>query len=277
MSLKISIHPATDVLEGAFAALKAEMLALQEEKVTRRINVDVTAAVSIALGAVPELTKRLGEIRETLPKTPMHYVESLETYAYAALAAHMHALTVPQDENRLTKLAADAAELRATLAIDAKSAVRRGQLDAKTFGEIPTGQGRLDTARALIALGVLFRSGWDELKGRTAVTEAELEKAVRLGVELLTALGREDHPVTTSEAQSADEMRYRAYTLFYAAYAECRRAMHYLRWYEDDARALTPSLSGPKGGRPRRNEAESEGEGATPEADEHSSDGKKPA
>lgn len=38
------------------------------------------------------------------------------------------------------------------------------------------------------------------------------------------------------------QRRQRAFTLFVRAYEECRRAATYLRWHEDDADDIAPSL-----------------------------------
>ena len=54
------------------------------------------------------------------------------------------------------------------------------------------------------------------------------------------------------------ERRVRAYTLFVRAYDQCRRAATYLRWGEEDADEIAPSLFANRGGR----KGGVEGEGA---------------
>ena len=46
----------------------------------------------------------------------------------------------------------------------------RDYLDAEAVANVPTGTSRLETARALLALGVVFRAGWSKVNGRTGVT-----------------------------------------------------------------------------------------------------------
>ena len=140
--------------------------------------------------------------------------------------------------------------------LDAQAAVGHELLDGSSFEEIPRGGGRLDVAQGLLAVGVLFRAGWSKVKGHTAVTEAELDRAATLGVGLLAALGQEDHPSDT-KAES-DALRLRAYSLLVIAWNECRRAADYLRWYEDDANDFAPALTGLRGPRARRVEPTSD-------------------
>lgn len=96
----------------------------------------------------------------------------------------------------------------------------------------------------LLTLVALMREGWHSIKGKSAVSPAELDQAESYADALLTAVGeREQLPAATA---AAADMRRRAFTLFLRAYAELRHAAEYLRRYDNDADAFVPSLYGPR-------------------------------
>ena len=95
----------------------------------------------------------------------------------------------------------------------------------------------------LIALATVFRSNWDQIKGKTGLGEETIERAGAIGVELLQALGSKDvsRPLDGDAARSAD-IRARALTLLVKRYDQVRRAVEYLRWDEGDANEIAPSI-----------------------------------
>ena len=48
--------------------------------------------------------------------------------------------------------------------------------------------------------------------------------------------------VKIADGSTPTERRARAFTLFFNAYDQCRRAVGYLRWNEDDADQVAPTL-----------------------------------
>lgn len=256
MPLKISQSPPIDLMAEAFDTCADEMRALPEAKVIRRLNVDPSVAVSVILGALPGLQPLRDAMCKQLPDTPVHRIDALETYCYAALHVYTASLTTTDAERDIVALMAEATPLRKRLLMDAVPAAERGLLDAEGLDQVPRGIGRFDVARALLALGALFREGWSKLKGRTAVTDAELQQATKLGVDLLAALGHEDQsPAPTREVLA---LRMRAYSLLLDTWDECRRAVTYLRWHEDDVADFTPALTGPRGPRARKDDSTEE-------------------
>lgn len=254
--LSISHYPTTDVLVGAFDKHLVQMRGLPAERVVKRINVDVPAAVSIVLGAQAAVASMRRRMVEEMPKFDVRNVDDLGSLAYATLYVHIsHTIQTVDSSGQLSSLMEAATPLRKTLASDAAAAVQRGLLDADALANIPTGAGRLDTARALLGLGVAFRGAWPKVKGRTGVTEEEMEKAAQLGVAILTALGTEDNPSVSDAKLPLEDLRLRSYTLLYQAYDECRRAIAFLRWHEEDAGDFAPSLTGSRGPRAKKDDA----------------------
>jgi len=265
-SMTISKYPTADLLAGAFDKHLAAMRALPPEKLVKRINVDIPTAVATVLGALGAITSLRARIVAALPEMDIRSVDDLGTLSYATLYAHIsHTVTTADESQGLAALMEVAAPLRKRLASDAAAAAARKLVDAEALTDIPTGGGRLDTARALLALGVVFRSAWSRVKGRTGVVETELDEAAQLGVAILTALGTEGNPSAAEGKLPIEELRLRSYSLLYLAYDECRRALSYLRWHEDDANDFAPSLTGPRGPRAKKDE---DPKGAEPKKDD---------
>jgi hypothetical protein len=232
---------------AAFAAVEAEVLQLDASHMVA-INLDIPTAVSVVLGALPAVRPLRGDIVTQLPKFPLAYLDNLETYALAAWYAHLVALPAAAGSKQVKDLVEEAMPLRAALLSDADALARRGLVSSETVTDIRAGQGHIDTANDLVALSALFSSSWAEIQGKTAATMAEVQQAALLGPQLLAALGvRDQSRVSPGEAS---ERRARAFSLLVRAYDATRRAVSYLRWDEDDADSLTPSLYKGRGGRP---------------------------
>lgn len=70
-----------------------------------------------------------------------------------------------------------------------------------------------------------------------------MDEASRLGTTLLRAIGaKEVGEVRKDQSQDWSLLRARAFRLLVNAYEELRRATLYVRWYQGDAAAYTPSL-----------------------------------
>lgn len=233
----------------ALALIQGEMDQLAPEEVMT-IRVDVSRAVSTALGAWPGIRALRPQIAAELPGFALEPLDNLEVYALAALHAHLTALG-ELGENAVKSLVEEATPLREGLLVGAEALAHRGLLGAAQLAEIRSGQGHLDTAQDLIALGGLFASAWPTIAQRTAVDRAEVDRATVLGTELLAALGQREQLIGATGGKGS---RARAFTLFVRAYDACQRAIAYLRWDEGDADQIAPSLfkvrrrAGKKGG-----------------------------
>jgi len=232
---------------AAYAKIEKELDALTPAELAA-INLDIPQAVSIVLGALPGLAALRASIVKDLPNHPIAQFDKLETYALGAWFAHLLALPAGSASNPVKPLIEEATPLRANLLSDAEALARRGLLDAAIVEEIRAGQGHVDMANDLVALSALFLSSWAEIENRTAAIEKEIRRAGELGPLLLAALGVREHGAPVSPGDAADR-RVRAFTLFSRAYDAVRRAVTYLRWHEDDADDIAPSLYKGRGGR----------------------------
>jgi hypothetical protein len=255
----------------AFAKVEKEIEALEVDDL-EPINVDIPRAVAVAVGAVPHVLALRGQVVEELPRFPIKKLEGLGNYALAAWYAHL--LALPETlEKELGALLEEAAPLREDMLVAAEALAHKGYLDPTSVKSIREGQGNIDKANDLVALAALFSREWGKVKNKTTVEWREVEQAAALGPKILVALGARDQPgVKAPNAGDPAQRRARAFTLFVRAYDECRRAVHYLRWHEDDADEIVPSLFATRGrgkaGRSEESAAPEEDapEGAAPEA-----------
>ncbi len=211
------------------------------------INIDIPQAVSLALGTIEGLAPLRTAIVEQLPKHSISSFDKLGTYALGAWYAHLLFLNETAPKNTVKELVEEATPLRANLLRDGEAAAGRGLIPSKTVEEIRAGQGNIDAANDLVALSALFSDNWKTLQGKTAATSKEVTRAGELGALLLSALGVREH-APMGPLPVADR-RVRAFTLFFRAYDETRRAVSYLRWHDGDADDLAPSLYKGRGGR----------------------------
>lgn len=229
-----------DVARAALEAMRPKLEALQPSDIVP-INTDVPAAVSIALGALGHLRLLRAQIVEELPKHPVHYLDDLEQIALAAWFAHLRTLSTDDRPGIVDTLLAEATPLRKSLLIAADALADRGLVSQTTVDQIRSGQGHLDMANDLVALAALFYEAWPRVQGKTAVTMEDIDRAARLGPQLMAAIGLRDNSVPV-ESDEAALTRVRAFSLLVKAYKECCAASRYLRRHEEDPDALTPSL-----------------------------------
>ena len=245
--------------EAAFALIKPEMAMLDPESLGK-INLDISQAVSIALGALPGL----GFLRAAMAKLTDFEIalfDKLETYALGAWYAHLLALPPASAANPVQPLLEEASALRIRLLGDAEALAARGLLDLESVQGIRKGQGNMDIANDLVALSALMGASWANIENKTAASAEEVHRAGDLGPLLIAALGVREHGATATPAEAADR-KVRAFTLFTTAYDQVRRAVSYLRWNEGDADSLAPSLYKGRGGSRSASAAKGEGEGS---------------
>lgn len=230
-----SFTPAT--AKAAFESVRAEIDAFDDADLWP-INLDIPSAVMIAVTAAPRIEPWIPRMAG-LPEFDVRHAVRMRNYALAAWYSHL--MTVQPDDGSVATLLQEAIPLRRGLLIAAEALAHRGFLPPEHLLEIRGGNGHLDTANALVALSGLFLERWDELVDNTAVTADEAERAGTLGLELLLALGvrRRGVPGASEEALRT---RDRAFSLFMYAYHQCRRAIRFLRWSDEDWEDIAPSL-----------------------------------
>lgn len=223
----------------AFARIEKDIEALPAEQVGR-VTTDVPTAVSLALGALPQIETLLPEMTDVFIKPPKAEIERLRDRALGLLYTH---LLYSPPSKQLDADLEEARVLREQLLTTADAHAVHGQINAAAIARIRQGAGHLDRANDLIALAALFEAAWPLIGDKTPVTEAQVERAAALGTQLVAALGGKELKVGTLTAgRTPADLRNRAFRLFITDYEEIRAAVEYVRRREGDAHTFAPPL-----------------------------------
>lgn len=235
----------TSEFTESFHATLDEMRALTPDQLLT-VNLDVRAAVTTILGALPEILGMLDRIKR-LPELDQNAIASLGRYAQAAWHANSLAAGANAPVEEIGAVNDQATAQRDTFLSDARALVHRGLVPAHRIEPFKGLLGYKIVAYELSGLADVIIDSWKSVEGKTAITLDELKAAKTLAEHLVTLAGkREQAPSFTAEV-ALD--RQRAYTLCVRAYDETRRAVSYLRWHEGDVDSITPSLWAGRGGR----------------------------
>jgi hypothetical protein len=118
--------------------------------------------------------------------------------------------------------------------------VAMGLMNKQILTAARTGTSVVDRSTDLGTLALEFDAHRARLGASSILTAEEIARAAKLSREVVDSL------VQRSNAENAPSEfrndRQRAATVFFDAWEEIRRAIHWLRWYEGDAHTLAPSL-----------------------------------
>lgn len=214
------------------------------------INVDVGQAVTTVLGCLPEILAYRDPIA-TLTHTNQKAIDGLRDYAMATSCANAiyNSAVAPQDD--IPGMTQEATHLRDVLKADVTALTTRELIDPARTANLKGGPGYKSVAFELMDYAALLRDTWEAIQGKTALQKSEIDHAWKLAERMIVAIGhREQSPTIVVEAT---RIRAQAFTLFFNAYAEVRRAIQYLRFHEGDAETIAPSLYAGRGGQKTAN------------------------
>ena len=204
------------------------------------INLDVQLVVTTVLAAGPGLRSLREDIAAYLKDFDVEQFDAIRTYAEALAFAHAAYLAASAPPDTLPQLAARAMELRDQLLADSTALARRNLVDGKRLHELKGGNGYLNVGSDLGVLVSMLRERWTDVQGKSAIQQSEVDEAERLFERVTNAYA--ERAQLSSSAQAASDERARAYTLLVKAYDQARRAASYLRWTQNDADKVVPSL-----------------------------------
>jgi hypothetical protein len=240
--------------DETYQRLLPEIEALPAEDVMQ-VNLDIPSAVTTVLGSLPELRAIRPEIQKHLPEFDLECFDKLEDYTLAltyANAQYLIAVAPPED---LQATGSEGSALRNTLHADAMALIQRGLIDSDQLKQLKGGNGYKNIATDLLILASVLQNHWSKIEGKCGTTEAEVDRAIKLAQRILRVVGlREQAPTSVA---AASDRRVRAFTLFWNAYDQARRAVAFLRWDHDDADQIAPSLyAGRSNGRRRASDTD---------------------
>jgi hypothetical protein len=204
------------------------------------VNLDIPSAVTTVLGAAKQITALKDELAKELPQFDLEAVMQLEQYALALSHSHTLFSMASQPADALAPLVDEGAKLREMLLADATALVKRNLLNGDQLRDLSGPVGYKNLAFDLQILAELFRSNMAKLAGKCATQASEVQRADEIAESVLRIVGlRAQEP---AEAAVSTDARARAFTVFSNVYDQARRAVSYLRWNNDDADTIAPSL-----------------------------------
>jgi hypothetical protein len=232
--------------QTAFEKSAAHRAALAEESLTT-INLDVPTTVTAVIGSCARLNTLRKDIVANIPSFDVTQLDNLETYAEALSYAQTAYLAASTPGEPLPAIGERASQFREQLLSDSNALARRGLLDGKRLADLKGGTGYLNIASDVGVLVRMLRERWSEVASKSAILPAELDEAEQLSEQITIAYAERTRQ-SVQVTKAADD-RQRAYTLLLEAYDQARRAVIYVRWDQDDADKIAPSLWAGRGGR----------------------------
>lgn len=248
--LPTSIAPAKDVaptttsVQGSAEALAeflAEARAVPAQDVYPLRNDPALALHNIdaGLAAIAPRETELSVLPAPFEITTMRSLRRL------ALALIYAAAQVDRSSPGTTrKLISRAAELREILLTSAVALMKTGTLPEPKVKKIMSGKGSRDLAQDCVDLAQLFRDHTAALRGKTAVTKAQIDEAANAGNELLTIL-QPAHGKTriSADVKNAVDIRDRVWTLLWMKHKQHLRRAGMWLWVDDVDDHVPPLLS----------------------------------
>jgi len=195
-------------------------------------NVNLTRAVTVALGAHANLLASRDEIAATVSDFRREALDDLASLGYAVWHADLLYRVASDPSLSCADLMPEAEALRELMLSQARVQAKRGRIPQSVIDTVEPGSGIEDRANDLLVLTEAFRSRWEALSSKVDLSPEELDRADALAAQLLGRLAARAVPSRKEGELSAAEVRTRAWTLLLGAYEECRRGAAAVWWYE---------------------------------------------
>jgi hypothetical protein len=226
----------------AFAAIlegrRAMLAALPEKDVLRRIRLDPSVAFEIAMAGAEKVSAFRGALIAQFGDAVGPLLDDIRPAAAAAKQADVE-LHMSEDSTNLAALHREVMASYNLLITDANSLVNRGHLPPGSLDRVRNLVGYRPTVESLMGLVLVLRAHWDRIQGRGPITVADVDEGERVAYRMSEALSGREHGVLRAPAA---ETRVRALSDLVQKHDEVRRMMRFLRWKEDDADDIVPSL-----------------------------------
>lgn len=239
-----AVEPAQ--FRASFLRLLPQLQGMTKEQYPQAVNVDAQAVVSALLG---KPMVRIKSFRPTIvAELPKYDIERFDTFEIVVMAfshANTRNTAAYGTAPHLQKAYQAVLERSPVLQAEAETAVVRKLLPAEPLKELRHNLGFRNTAANLLTIVQVFRTHWDHVKGKTGVTEAELDAAERDAEALTRAIGgRDELPEAIMEAADTQQ---RVFNLLLQTYDHVERALTYLLWDQRNVQAVLPPLYTGKG------------------------------
>ncbi len=230
----------------AYESIKAEMQSIPREQLLA-LNVDVASTVATTIGCLPKVVPLRPAILEQVGGFDIKQLDKLETYAMALMHAQAEFQASAQPPEPIDDLNAELMVTRDLFFRDVAALEARNLIEFRA-SEMSGAPGYKNLTKDVLLLCSVLRNNWPTIQGRTAVTLEDIDAAELQAKRLLGAVGLREQGSKAPTQQA--EWRQRAFTLFAKAHDEVRRVVTYLRWHDDDANTIFPTVFG--GGRAKQ-------------------------
>lgn len=241
----------------ALEQIRRELDAIPKKEL-RHQNLDAVSALITVRGVLPRLLTLRPQIQEHLPTFDLTQLDRLELYARALQGAHCRCAALKARNREPAALMAQGIALRRQLVSDLRALVQRGIIAPEQLKGLRGQRGYKQVAADLLLLATLFEGYAPSIAGKCAITRDELARAEELCDSLTSAFAYRGEP-DEREGYASDQCE-RAFTLFFRAYSQVRRAVQYLRFDQGDADTFVPPLCGKRKGWHKHGNTEPENE-----------------
>ncbi len=232
---------------AALDGLRASLMAMPEEQVRRTVTLDATAAAMIAEASANKAEPFRAALTAQFGTAATAVLDALPVIARATRQTEIE-LAGAAVSNDLSAMHEEVRAAYQLLVTDAGSLANRKLLDPKRLEAARDIQGYQALVDSTLVLVLVLRERWAELAAHTPLKLADLDRAETVAQRMSAAMGDRDNGVSRAPAM---ELRARALSKLLQTYEEVRRMMTFLRWHQDDADAITPSLWAARGRRSR--------------------------
>ena len=249
-------RPAFDKTAAARAGVDPEAIA--------PYRLDAIHAVWVAT-RIPVSLEPYKATLATLPTFDMATFDRLSLYTEALEFTQAILNLRAKRLREMPEIAEEGRHLRELLLAYGDVLVIKGVFVAEVIANLREGTGYEDLMGDLSSLVALYLGTPGAMGPGSAVTQAEIDRATALRLELFHAMGA-DRDIALSQAELVAE-RHKLGHLLLKAHDELRRVTEYLRYYEGDAGTLVPTLF--VTGKGNRKSPEEPGEPDLAEVHEH--------
>jgi hypothetical protein len=228
-----------DVQRSAFARMRSKIESIPQAEVLH-VNVDVTYAAGVGVWAAGRVAQLRGDMEQLSAFVDLAAIDELPDRAHALSYTHGDYLFAVAPQAPVAEQHDESQKLISLLLLSASALSAQGLLPNERVELVRTPTGYRNASEHLTALTKLFKDYWPTIESKTGVTMAQLDRGAVLAVQLLQgSIERIHAPLNPTDATLA---RQRAYTLFFRAYDEARRAVTFLRWRDKDVERFVPPL-----------------------------------
>lgn len=226
-----------------------------------KVNTDIPSAYTTITAICANVAQFMPAIEAGAAIWNAAVVVNLGRYNSAMMRAHTEFLIASEPAPSIMPLVERASLARQRLHTDVRACIDYGLIPREAL-VLGAPQAHHALATDLLVLSTLVVKYWSNIQGKTPLTLENAADAKAIANELFAALAKEKEQTET--LAEANVRRRAAFTLCMRALRETRRAIQAIRYHEDDAEELLPSVfdfAGKAQAKPQTKQSEGAGDG----------------